>query len=429
MRGLIEVIEHWLGKLARFVERVGGRAESRAGAEAAEDAAARLGRRGEREAVEGAEHAAAQTARRGEREAAEATETAAERASQVVRLRLEARAFTEAAEKAHVPVVALIPSLDAWFMPRYRWLTGFISEPLPIPGHYRIAFTASAPTTFDPDYDPGQPITADRLRRQVAGIRLDTDARRRGLDLLNSLPQNDRDWVIAHLRDIKRASGPDAASDVLGMIGGARIAPDELVLRLRQARTAVVPRTGQVFEEGVEEGFHLIKRPPVLRVSPEEIRAGREALRRNMNQPLWADIGADWEAHHIIPVELQNHAAFDALTSRRPGWNHHDPRVNGIALPTTLEGFARSNLPVHQVNRELLEALRRTRGINEPIPPGVLQDLMFHPNYNRDANDLLDAAYESYLGHRSLDILRRDVLRARDTLLDRIVLGGDQVLL
>ncbi len=103
VRGLIEVIEHWLGKLARFAERVGGRAESRVATEAAEDAAAQIARRGEREVVEGAEHAAAQTARRGEREAAEATETAAERASQVVRLRLEARAFTEAAEKAPCP--------------------------------------------------------------------------------------------------------------------------------------------------------------------------------------------------------------------------------------------------------------------------------------------------------------------------------------
>jgi hypothetical protein len=167
-----------------------------------------------------------------------------------------------------------------------------------------------------------------------------------------------------------------------------------------------------------------------LRVSPSEYRAGREALRKEMskNPPIWADAGTDWEAHHIIPVELQNHPAFDVLTSRQPGWNHHDPRVNGIALPTSLEGFYRSRLPVHQVNRELLDTLGRFWGRNEPVPPGVLRDLMYHPNYNRDAQALLDEAYKAFLGHKNLGTLRRDVLRARDSLVDRIVHGGDLVL-
>ena len=231
IRSLVEVVEHWLGKLARFVERIGGRAESRAATEVAEDAATQIVRRGEREAVEGAEHAAAQTARRGEREVAETAETAAERASRVVRLRLEARAFTEAAEKAHVPVVALIPSLDAWFMPRYRWLTGFISEPLPIPGHFRIAFTASGPTTFDPDYHPGPALAKDELEALLPGVSLHTQPRLKGLDMINQLPANDREYLLAHLRQLDPEGG--GGEDRPDRQAGLQVPPGRRSARMR----------------------------------------------------------------------------------------------------------------------------------------------------------------------------------------------------
>ena len=170
----------------------------------------------------------------------------------------------------------------------------------------------------------------------------------------------------------------------------------------------------------------VTKEKPVLRESPSKFRKERSALRGKMEKPIWADLGSDWEAHHVIPVSDQNHAVFDLMTSKEPGWNHHDPRVNGIALPTTLEGARRSGLPLHQVTEEALVAARPGH-----VAPGALRDVRFHPNYNRDARDALDKAYELYLADPKKDIeaLRRNVFRIRDGLLDRIIFGGEKALL
>ncbi len=394
VRGLLEIIERWLGKIARFVERLGGRAESRAATEAAEageHAAAKALQRGEREAVEGAEHAAGQAARRGEREAAEATETAAERASQLLRLRLEARAFTEAAEEAHVPVVALIPSLDAWFMPRYRWLTGFISEPLPIPGHYRVAFTASAPTTFDPDYNPGAPLTEEQLRALLPPKTRMGAARRRALDFINGLPPQERQFLLDRLGRLS----PEEAGRLLTAMDEAALDRAAFIEQLHSRRTGQPLDTRTALEEAVEADMPvrldvLLEHPPHVRVSapvtwrvsPEELQVGRAALKDRMQDPWWAYGDSRlWNPHHVIPVECQRHPIFDILRANG-GWDHHLP-VNGIALPTTAAAAAEAKLPVHQWTLELMQQPERA----------VLQQLQFHPVYNERVWERLNDLY------------------------------------
>jgi hypothetical protein len=416
IRGLLEVIERWLGKLARFVERIGGRAESRATtevAEAGEHAAAQIVRRGEREAVEGAEHVAAQTARRGEREVAETGETVAERASQALRLRVEARAFTEAAEKAHVPVVALIPSLDAWFMPRYRWLTGFISQPLPLPGHFRIAFTSSAPTTFDPDYNPGPPLTEDQLRALLPAKTRLGPARRRALEFINSLPASERQFLLDRLGQLS----PEEAGRLLTAMDKGKLDRAAFIELLHSKRTGLPLDTRTPLEEAAEADLRTqfdellenapgvrIEAPVTWRVSAEEIQASRGVLKSRMDPPTWAGGNPDlWNPHHVIPVEAQGHEVFNRLRNTKIGWDHN-AAVNGFPLPTTLEGAAASGLPVHQITPELLQRTRKLPGIAKEIPRGVITDLRGHPNWNAMVKRDLDELARSNLTGQQLRV-------------------------
>ena len=155
------------------------------------------------------------------------------------------------------------------------------------------------------------------------------------------------------------------------------------------------------FFRDTAEGLEQFDKP-TLRVSPTEIRKGRRALRDAMPDPWWAKgRPKDWNAHHIIPVEQQNHRVFNALTATKEGWNHHDPLLNGLALPTNPKAAAKAGLPRHQVAGSSL-----VRG---------------HPNLNRDAEALLDAL-DPFLDDPVR--LRAEVLKVRDQLRDEIVSGA-----
>ena len=136
-----------------------------------------------------------------------------------------------------------------------------------------------------------------------------------------------------------------------------------------------------------------------------------------MEQPWWAHNRKEFNAHHLFPVELQNDPVFDVLTSVLPGWDHHNPLLNGVALPTTLLGALRSGLPVHQVTPKILKQMRELRRLKQPIPPGVVRDLQGHPKWNEDV------AREMEKLHKYLDDpvrLREEVLILREKLLSKL---------
>lgn len=68
-------------------------------------------------------------------------------------------------------------------------------------------------------------------------------------------------------------------------------------------------------------------------------------LRRNLGTPSWADETTEWQAHHIIPGEFEQHP-FVARASQG-GWQI-DAGGNGIALPKWEQDAARLNLPAHR---------------------------------------------------------------------------------
>jgi hypothetical protein len=163
--------------------------------------------------------------------------------------------------------------------------------------------------------------------------------------------------------------------------------------KAEQLRAALAEDTPQIIDEAAGEVDEIIQ-TVTRRVSPSEIRASREVLRARMskNPPWWAGKTpagkSNWEAHHIIPVEFQDHAVFDMLTSKSR-WDHHNPLINGIELPTTLQASFDSGLPLHQVTDELIdEAVKKGR---TALPEaGVMRDLAFHPVYSARVKGALD---------------------------------------
>lgn len=348
------------------------------------------------------------------------------RATQQGAALVEARGIAELNDALGTPVALVLPQLMA-LKRQFRWIDTFTARML-APGVYRLELVASPGIPVDEHYTPGA-ISIEELRGQLPGVVIDARSplRMRALEFLNELPPTQREEIIAALRRLD----PDEAGRLLREIGrldNAEDIADALLARQRRAagiidEAAEGPVSQTPHEaafatpEGaaVEPGATIIE-PVTRRVNPERIRAGRRALRDRMRQPGWANDPTDWNAHHIIPVELQDHAVFDALTSTRQGWNHHDPLVNGIALPTNPAAATRSGLPVHQVTPDMLRA---------DAPPGVIRDLQGHPNVNRDVKAMLDAL-EPHLGDPVR--LRQEVLRIRDALRNQILTGGRPVL-
>ncbi len=68
-------------------------------------------------------------------------------------------------------------------------------------------------------------------------------------------------------------------------------------------------------------------------------------LRRNLGRPAWADESTEWQAHHIIPGEFEQHPIV--VRAREAGWEIDGPG-NGIGLPKWEEDAARVGLPAHR---------------------------------------------------------------------------------
>jgi len=104
--------------------------------------------------------------------------------------------------------------------------------------------------------------------------------------------------------------------------------------------------------------------------------------------PSWAKGKAQgkrrlWNAHHVIPVELEEHAVLNALRDHEPGWDHNAAE-NGYPLPVEPTTAEAEQLPVHQVTRDI----PRRGG---PAQPEPVRDLPGHPVWNQKVKARLDA--------------------------------------
>jgi hypothetical protein len=416
IRTLVDTIMAWAGRLTRFADDA-ARVESRAAGEAA-----RAARSGER-AIVGAADDVAPGAIRAVDEAAPAgrqvAESAAGRVAQRARLEVEARVYTEAAERLHVPTFAITGLLLARFKPMYPWLKAFFAEPLPVPGHSAIFYTASQPRRIDPDYAPRARLTEDDFRALLPPRRQLTPLRERGMRLMNRLPARERGLLYTRLSQMTPEARL-AALDELGTVARDVRGTEGIVEGLRRRAGVPVPDptppvTAVLREQAPElideaaEGVRIQQRT-TWRVSPDVIQTNRGVLKNRLQEPGWAlGNSRNWEPHHVVPVELQGHWVFDRLRVSG-GWDHN-AALNGLALPTNLAAARRAGLPLHQFTRELIPAERFT--------PQLLQDLAFHPQWNarvlRDLNalerfrndpDALRAAVTSLIRRYKRDIAR-----------------------
>jgi len=115
-------------------------------------------------------------------------------------------------------------------------------------------------------------------------------------------------------------------------------------------------------------------------------------LRRNIGAPSWADEATEWQAHHIIPGEFEDHPFV--IRASDSGWNI-DAADNGIALPKWEADADRLGLPAH-------------RG--------------YHRHYSADVGDRLDtleqrALAENWTDARAQSELRRLIVNLRTELL------------
>ena len=82
-------------------------------------------------------------------------------------------------------------------------------------------------------------------------------------------------------------------------------------------------------------------------------------LRGNMGDPPTANPG--WEAHHIIPYELRNHAVIDFIRRQfRSQWNINDAS-NGVFLPRTRDVPGAGNRSLHRGNHSFYSGVIETQ--------------------------------------------------------------------
>jgi hypothetical protein len=210
------------------------------------------------------------------------------------------------------------------------------------------------------------------------------------------------------------------------------------------------------------EGFSTVGNRPPARVSPTQPGVTRGQLKARMKAagmaPTWATSPADWNPHHVIPMELENHRVLDQLRAHG-GWDH-TAAVNGYPLPTRPGIEGAEHLPVHQVTGKVTApepppqvtgqvtapepppqvtgqvtapepAPQVTGQVTAPEPaprrtPQTARDLSGHPVWNEKVADRLDdlANRRSAVDPSKLLIERPDELRA--AVLDLIAdLKGD----
>jgi hypothetical protein len=258
-------------------------------------------------------------------------------------------------------------------------------------------------------------LTAEDMQRLLPNVVFDRRATQRlaAVELLNRLSPTQRQQVVAALRQLT----PEEAGRLLSVLGrqDPQAFADAMARRAAGAADeatgpAAATPSGAMFgtaeEAGLDEWLEVIQ-TTTRRIDPARLEGARATLRRRMTPPDWARNSKEWNAHHIFPVELQDHPVFLAL-KRSGGWDYHDPAINAIALPTTPKVALREGLPVHQVTAKML---------SKKAPPGTVSLLRGHPNYNRDARMLLDGM-EHLIDDP--DALRSAVMQARQTLIDRI---------
>jgi hypothetical protein len=182
------------------------------------------------------------------------------------------------------------------------------------------------------------------------------------------------------------------------------------------------------------EGLSTIERRPPARISPEQRGADRSSLRQGMTPPEWATDGRSWEAHHVIPVELQFHEVLEVLRNKG-GWDHNAP-ANGIALPTRPNTPGAEGLPVHQITTDVIAAARAERvaqgGPEVPMPDAqTMRDLQGHPVTNESVKQQLDQIGAQRLADGTRLIDNPQLLRqAIEALQQKLILdmhGGRQV--
>jgi hypothetical protein len=115
---------------------------------------------------------------------------------------------------------------------------------------------------------------------------------------------------------------------------------------------------------------------------------------------------------------------FQELRNTAKGWDHN-AAVNGYPLPLTEAAAKESGLPLHQVEREGFERLRRQHGVTGELQQSVITDLRGHPQWNKLVKGDLDA-----LGHLRGDptALRAEVERILDDLKGTLEMSGWEVL-
>jgi hypothetical protein len=423
VKAILEAIEHWIGRIMRGIEELGLFGERAAGkaaqtgervaAEAVqtgERAVADVVAQGEKTALKEAEELAPTAARRGEQEAGETgARDVALKTEQMVEAEIFLRGFVETNDRIDTPVPALITGLFAIKAARYPWITSFEALPLPVPGHFRIEFTASPGHTLKADYST-RPVSAADIKALLTEVKRMSPDRRRALEIINLLPPGERDVLLKGLA----AADPELAASALSRIGKFRNVDEfRVFIRKQPAPRAGVspidallreePGIAEQAAEAVEAGLR-IEKPTVWRVTEEEIQAGRGVLKSRMDPPYWARGDSSlWNPHHVIPVEAQGHEVFNRLRNTKLGWDHN-AAVNGFALPTTLDGAVASGLPVHQITPDLLRQSRELQGIAEEIPRGVITDLRGHPNWNAMVKRDLDELARSNLTDEQLRV-------------------------
>lgn len=250
-------------------------------------------------------------------------------------------------------------------------------------------------------------------RRAAAGPLPDvrrSPLRRRALALLDELPPDLRKMVIGALEE----QDPDDAGrlmTLLGRLDNEENLADDLLRRQRGVADDIDPDEAfgsrrQILEDQAEAAGSFLDRvedqldtlidKPVVRVSPGDAKPAvqRSALKGRMRaaglEPEWANKPGDWNPHHLIPVEFENHPLFDILR-KNGGWDHNLPS-NGIALPTRPGMKKAADLPVHQVNNAVFAAAGRPAPSND-----VLRLLQGHPVFNGRVKQGLDELFDARL--------------------------------
>jgi hypothetical protein len=257
---------------------------------------------------------------------------------------------------------------------------------------------AAAPPVVDAPAPKSAPKAPGAGRTELPpGVRTGK-LRRRALELIDKLPEADRQRIDAALRKLPPAEAGRILTE-LGRLNDAAALRDALAERLapppEAAEGPAQPSSGlddsAEAHVGEDENLRQVENRPPPRVSDTQPGVSRAALKARMQAPAWATGPGDWNPHHLIPVSLETHPVLETLRANG-GWDNNAAR-NGYALPTRPGIPGAEKLPVHQVTPEVV------RNAGRPRPsPQTMRDLQGHPVWNTKVKLRLDAL-ESLMDH------------------------------